>query len=112
MRNLNTVMTHAQAVDYFENETMPELRAIEARQDGNPDWPLRCETWNNWTDSLCKDGEISDWQYENWSHPPSCDQKGLIDDIHKHFCRWPGHRRNLRTHDATGMDEQPRGTIK
>jgi len=73
MRNLNTVMTHAQAVDYFENEIMPELRIIEARQDGNPDWPLRCETWNNWTDSLCKDGEISDWQYENWSQPPSCD---------------------------------------
>jgi hypothetical protein len=31
------------------------------------------EAWNNWTDGLCKDGEISDWQYENWSQPDSCD---------------------------------------
>jgi hypothetical protein len=72
-RDIDNPMLWQQAVDYFENETMPELRAIEATQTGDPDWPLRCETWNNWTDSLCKDGQISDWQYENWSHPPSCD---------------------------------------
>jgi len=71
-RDINQVMLHADAVCYFENEVMPELRVIEARQSGGVDGPLRCETWNNWTDSLCKDGQISDWQYENWSHPPSC----------------------------------------
>ena len=37
-------------------------------QDGIPDIPARCESWNNWTDSLCKDEQISDWQYENWPH--------------------------------------------
>ena len=71
-RDIPNVMTHAQAVDIFENEMMPGIRATEAQTDESPDWPLRCETWNNWTDSLCKGREISDWQYENWSHPPSC----------------------------------------
>jgi len=40
--------------------------------DGVPDWPARREAWNNWTDSLCKDYEISDWQYANWSQPSVC----------------------------------------
>jgi hypothetical protein len=73
MRDIPNPMRHADAVCYFENEMMPAIRAQEARQSGGVDNPLRCETWNNWTDSLCKDGQISDWQYENWSHPPSCD---------------------------------------
>lgn len=28
--------------------------------------------WNNFTDYLCKDGMISEWQYNNWSHPNFC----------------------------------------
>ena len=27
------------------------------------------ENFNNYTDSLCKDGEITLKQYENWSNP-------------------------------------------
>ena len=27
------------------------------------------EGWNNWTDALCKDGEITDFQYNNWDNP-------------------------------------------
>ena len=71
-RDIPRVMKHADAVRHFEEEMMPRIRAIEATQSGNPDWPLRCETWNNWVDSLCKGRQISDWQQENWSHPPSC----------------------------------------
>ena len=37
--------------------------------DGFRDGPARCETWNNWVDGLNKDGQISDWQAMNWSHP-------------------------------------------
>jgi len=66
-------MTRAQAIDQFENFIMPGIRVIEATQGGGEDNPRRCEAWNNWTDALCKDGCISDWQYANWSHPPSCD---------------------------------------
>jgi|TARA_R110000824_G_scaffold5670_12_gene26219 hypothetical protein len=76
-RDIDRPMLWQDAVDFFENEMMPSIRETECEQSGpfdvSEDNPLRCETWNNWTDSLCKDKRISDWQYMNWSHPPSCD---------------------------------------
>lgn len=27
------------------------------------------EAWNNYTDSLCKDGMITEHQYDTWSNP-------------------------------------------
>ena len=27
------------------------------------------ESWNNYTDMLCKDGEITARQYDTWIHP-------------------------------------------
>jgi hypothetical protein len=33
-------------------------------QYGRGDGPAFCETFNNWTDGLCKDGEISDETYD------------------------------------------------
>ena len=69
--NLYRVMTWNQACEDFENHVLPyTIKAYE--QDGQPDWPARREAWNNWTDSLCKDGQISDWQYNNWSQSPLC----------------------------------------
>ena len=70
-RDIPNPMLHAEAVRIFEEEMMPLLKAMY-EPDGVPDWPMRCETWNNWTDGLCKSHLISDWQYKNWSHPPSC----------------------------------------
>ena len=70
-KNLDSVMTSAQACEQFASEILPHMQTIY-EQDGVPDWPARSETWNNWTDSLCKDGLISDWQYENWSQSPLC----------------------------------------
>ena len=67
--NLPYVMTFAQACDYFTNEILPMVRE-HYEKDGVPDWPARGESWCNWTDRLCKDGQISEWQYANWSHPP------------------------------------------
>ena len=69
--NLYSVMTHDQAVEYFNAEILPAIKE-QFEQDGIADLPARREEWNNWTDSLCKDGQISDWQYMNWSHPPIC----------------------------------------
>ncbi len=43
-------------------------------QDGIPDYPARCEAFNNWTDALCKDGEISDRIYNEIDHPRSCER--------------------------------------
>ena len=69
--NLHRVMLHADACNFFEHEILPFLRR-QYEQDGQPDWPARREEWNNWTDFLCKDGQISDWQYANWSQPRCC----------------------------------------
>ncbi len=70
--NLDSVMTWEQACEQFESEVFPYAQA-QYEQDGVPDWPARREAWNNWTDSLCKNGQISDWQYANWSHSPLCE---------------------------------------
>ena len=71
MRDIENPMLWKDAVDYFNCEILASVER-EYEQDGIPDWPARCEAWNNWTDSLCKNRQISDWQYENWSHPKSC----------------------------------------
>jgi len=69
--NLYRVMTWEQACAQFESEVFPAIQTMY-EQDGQPDWPARRETWNNWTDSLCQDNQISDWQYANWSQSPLC----------------------------------------
>jgi hypothetical protein len=33
------------------------------------DLPAQREAWNNYTDRLCKNGDITLRQYENWTHP-------------------------------------------
>jgi len=70
--DLYNVMTHDQAVDYFNAEILPTIKE-HYEQDGVPDLPARREEWNNWTDSLCKDEQISDWQYDNWTQPETCE---------------------------------------
>ena len=65
---LRTVMTFDQACEIFREDILPMI--VQAYElDGFRDGPARCETWNNWVDSLCKDRQISDWQAMNWSHP-------------------------------------------
>ena len=71
--NLDSVMTRDEAIEIFDNQILP-LVIHSYEQDGIVDEPARCEAWNNWTDAMCKDNQISDWQYENWTHPPSCER--------------------------------------
>ena len=71
-RDIDNPILHAQAVELFTNDILPFIQR-QYEQDGIPDIPARCEAWCNWTDSLCKSNAISDWQYENWSHPPCND---------------------------------------
>jgi len=70
--NLPTVITFAQACETFTLEILPMVQEAYER-DGLPDWPARREAWNNWTDHLACDGQISDWQVMNWGHPPCND---------------------------------------
>jgi len=71
MRDISTPILHADACDIFEADILPMVKEAH-EQDGEPDWPARREAWNNWTDSLCKDALISDWQYANWTQAPCC----------------------------------------
>ena len=64
-------MTGRVACDSFETGILPFVTESYER-DGEPDLPARSEAWNNWTDGLCTDEQISDWQYENWSQPACC----------------------------------------
>ena len=66
-RDIDNPMLWQDAVNEFTNEILP---TIPTHSDGTIDTIASSEEWNNWTDSLCKSGIISDWQYENWSHPP------------------------------------------
>ena len=70
-RAIDSPILWKDAVEYFNCDILPSVEK-EYEQDGVPDWPARSEAWNNWTDMLCKDEQISDWQYENWSQPRSC----------------------------------------
>ena len=70
-RNLEQVILREQAVEHFNRFILPIVQVYH-EQDGKPDWPARSEAWNNWTDGLCKNKQISDWQYDNWSQPESC----------------------------------------
>ena len=75
MRDLYTVTLWAEAVDFFEEWIMPAILKTEQENGFTQyaDLPMRREAWNNYTDALCKDGLISDWQYDNWSQPAVCD---------------------------------------
>ena len=33
------------------------------------DKPARCEAWNDYTDGLCKDRQITSKQYSTWANP-------------------------------------------
>jgi len=78
MKDLYKVMKWAEAEDFFIEQHLPVIRIVERQngyEHGEIDGPMRREQWNNWTDALCKAGEISDWQYENWSQPECCERE-------------------------------------
>jgi hypothetical protein len=58
-------MTKHDAKRLFVAERLPWV--ISAY--GYDDEPALAEDWNNWTDALCKCGEITGWQYANWTMP-------------------------------------------
>lgn len=59
-------MTKREAEDHFRQYVLPHLG-----EDG-ADYAMRSEAWLNFTDGLCKDGEITLRQYEGWDHPKFC----------------------------------------
>ena len=63
--------TKREALDEWRTAYLPSVKeAYET--DGLPDYPARSESWSNFTDSLCKDGQVTLRQYESWVSPPEC----------------------------------------
>ncbi len=60
-------MTNQEANELFDATILPYVRQTY-EQDGIPDWPARNKAWNNWTDALCKDGTITETQYNEWTY--------------------------------------------
>lgn len=71
--SLSTVITRDEAIDRFETEVLPAVIALFEYRDGVRDVPARSEAWCDWVDGLCKNKEVSEWQANNWTHPPCCD---------------------------------------
>lgn len=59
-------MKKREADKIFRQEIRPEI----IRKHGL-DRPMIREAWNNWTDSLCKDRQITQRQYDRWLCPRS-----------------------------------------
>jgi hypothetical protein len=64
-----TAMTKREAETEFRAHHMPAIVEREARQSGGVDKPLRRQSWNDYTDMLCKGGQITHRQYSSWTHP-------------------------------------------
>lgn len=54
-------MTKKEALAQFCDQELPTIP--------RDDQPHLDQAWNDFTDSLCKAGEITDRQYRNWTHP-------------------------------------------
>ncbi len=63
-------MTKAQAVQYFKAWILPTIIQTQ-EQDGKKDSGARSQEWHWFTDSLCKEGTITQSQYMRW-HTPHC----------------------------------------
>lgn len=61
-------LTKKEAVKMFRDEILPSIRE-RCEKDGRVDRLARREAWNNFTDSLCKDGQITSRQYNTWNSP-------------------------------------------
>jgi hypothetical protein len=60
-----TKMTKREAFAQFKAEVLPNVQ----KQYGTKDKAARDQAWNDYTDALCKNGDITLKQYESWTHP-------------------------------------------
>ena len=63
--------TKQQTERLFKSEVLPSIIS-QYEQDGKIDKPARRQAWNDFTDMLCKDGQITENQYMNWRQPKIC----------------------------------------
>lgn len=61
-------MTKDSAIAWFVKWVLP---AIENKEDGERDLPLRIVAWSEYTDALFKEGKITKDQFISWTIPNS-----------------------------------------
>lgn len=64
-------VTKKEVEDIFRRDILPDIQK-RYEKNGVKDIPARCEAWGEFTDRLCKSGQITKWQYENWATPKIC----------------------------------------
>ena len=64
-------VTKKEVENIFRRDILPDVQK-RYEKNGVKDIPARCEAWNEFTDRLCKSGQITQWQYENWVTPKIC----------------------------------------
>lgn len=62
-------MTKKEAWEDFRETVLPAIENAERLRGGRHDRPMRAEAWNNYTDALQKDGQITERQCATWTHP-------------------------------------------
>lgn len=65
---INEALTRDQVWSRFRNEILPGIKK-RYEQNGRPDKPARREAWNNYVDSLVKDGSVTEKAADSWGHP-------------------------------------------
>jgi len=58
-------MNKRDVLDEFKRDILP----IIVQQYGKNDKPAISQAWNDYTDMLCKDGQITQRQYDTWTNP-------------------------------------------
>lgn len=58
-------MTKVEALAAFKEQILPQVQ----KQYGKDDKPAVREAWNDYTDALCKYGDITPEQYHTWTNP-------------------------------------------
>lgn len=76
-------MTQREFDKYFKQEILPVI-AQRYEKNGIPDRPARKEAYNNETDTFCKNGLITEKQYNNWCISDTLENtKLLVIKIHQ-----------------------------
>jgi hypothetical protein len=58
-------MTKVEAIKEFYTYVLPQVYQAYGKRDK----PAIREAWNNFTDSLQREGKITEDQYNNWGNP-------------------------------------------
>ena len=69
--SLSTVITRDDAIYGWQQSILPVITE-QFEQDGEPDYVARSESFSDYVDNLRENGDISEWQCFNWTHPAEC----------------------------------------